>query len=373
MKILFYQTNYPGFLKEFYEKVGDTKDLNYKELKSRWANEFFGCSDFYLKNLKPLGWSGDEVIANDWNIQSKWAMENNIKVSRKEYPWFLNILPQRIQNLFGMNDWMKKIFFAQVKSLKSDVVYLHDITILNSSDLKFIKKHTKLVVGQIAYPLPLNKSVLKDFDLLISSFPHFVKMFRKMGIKSEYLKWCFEGTLTKEIKPRPNKYDTSYVGGFSPHHSKGNKILEQVAKSLKVDFWGYNINFLLPSSPIRKTYHGESWGRHMYQIFASSKIVINRHINIAKNYANNMRMFEATGMGALLITDQKSNISEFFEVGKEIITYKSPEDLIKKIKYYLANDKERKQIAVNGQKRTLRDHTYQIRMKELDFILKKYL
>ncbi len=373
MKILFLQTNYPGFLNSFYEKLGDTENLTYTDLKNKWASEFFGSSNFYLKNLKPLGWEGDEIIMNDWIMQSKWMHEHKLKISKNQHHMGLNILPQRIKNLFGLNSWMKKIFFAQVKKIKPDIIYLHDITILNSSDLKTIHKYTKLIVGQIAYPLPLNRNVLKSFDLLISSFPHFVKMFRDMEIKSEYLKWCVEGNLAKQIGEKKRVYDVSYVGGFSPHHSKGNKILDEVSSEVKIDFWGYNVNFLPINSPIRKTYHGEVWGKDMYEIFASSKIVINRHINISENYANNMRMYDSTAMGALLITDDKSNMSEFFEVGKEVITYKSPTDLINKIKYYLSHPKEREKIAKEGQKRTLKDHTYEVRMRELDIILRKHL
>jgi len=111
----------------------------------------------------------------------------------------------------------------------------------------------------------------------------------------------------------------------------------------------------------------------MYKILAQSKIVINRHIDVAEDYANNMRMFEATGMGALLITDEKKNLPELFKVGKEVVTYKDSADLTEKIKYYLQHEDERQKIAKAGQKRTLTDHTYLKRMEELARIIKKYL
>ncbi len=110
----------------------------------------------------------------------------------------------------------------------------------------------------------------------------------------------------------------------------------------------------------------------MYKILLKSKIIINRHIDIAEDYANNMRLFEATGCGAMLITDEKKNLGEIFKVGKEIITYSDVDDLIEKLKYYLKNDKEREKIAKAGQRRTLKDHVYEKRMKELVGILNKY-
>lgn len=366
MKILFIQTNYPNFLEEFHKRIGN-KERNYMEFKKLWANELFGSSDFYLKNLKSLGWVGDEIIANDWRIQSAWAKEhptllklrnsNNLNLS-----WFSKYIPARIKNALGLNNDLKRILFAQIKLGNPDVIYIHDVTYLTIKEINELKKYTKLVVGQIAYPKPLNQNILKSYDLLISSLPNFVKDFKKMGIKTEYLRWCFEETILKKVKQQKRIYDITYIGGLSPHHSKGNKILDKVCKQIKVNIWGYGR-------------HGvrSAWGKKMYDIFSKSKIVINRHINISGVYANNMRMFESTGMGALLLTDAKKNMHEFFDVGKEVVTYKSVQDLINKIKYYLKNDKERIMIAKAGQKKTLKIHTYKNRMIELDKILKKYV
>ena len=361
LKILFLQTNYPDFLDLFDKKIHNSKNLSYGELKERWANEYFGSSNFYLKNLKPLGWSGDEIIINSKLLQTAWAKKHNIKYLSGDYI-LLRAIPPRIRYLLGLNRSEKDLFIKQVEYYKPDVVYIHDVTYFNANELSKIKKLANLVVGQIAYPLPLNKDVLKSYDLLISSFPHYIKMFRKMGIKSEYLRWCVEGSLVKSIGKHKRIYNVSYVGGLSPHHATGNKILDRVQKRIKLHIWGYG-----------KTGIKRAWGKDMYTIFAKSKIVINRHIDIAKNYANNMRMFDATAMGALLITDHKDNMEEFFEVGKEVITYKDAHDLVNKIKYYLSHPDERIKIAKAGQKRTLRDHTYEVRMKELDKILRKYI
>lgn len=371
-KIIFVQTNYPAFLDEYHSKIKNLNKLSYKEIKKIWANEYFGSSNFYSKNLNKYDWEADEIILNDWEMQSMWAIENNFKIKKSDSIFF-RYLPQRIKNLFNIDSWMKQIFFEQIKKIKPDVVYMHDVTILSQDDIKKMKKIVKLLVGQIAYPMPLNPEVLKNYDLMISSFPHYVEKFKNMGIESEYLRWCAEDTILKEFSTNKRKYDITYVGGFSPHHSKGNKVLEKVGNELKINFWGYGQNFLTVGSNILKNYKGQAWGRKMYKIFSESKIVINRHINISGPYANNMRMFDVTLMGALLITDQKKNMEEFFKVGKEVVTYKDPADLINKIKYYLANEDERAEIAKNGQLRTLKEHTYRKRMGELSRILKKYI
>jgi spore maturation protein CgeB len=111
----------------------------------------------------------------------------------------------------------------------------------------------------------------------------------------------------------------------------------------------------------------------MYQILGETKIIINRHISAAENYANNMRLFESTGMGALLITDEKQNLNDLFTVGTEVMAYRDVDDLAEKIRYYLSHETERERIAAAGQRRTLTDHTYQKRMGELLQIIERYL
>ncbi len=102
----------------------------------------------------------------------------------------------------------------------------------------------------------------------------------------------------------------------------------------------------------------------MFRILRDSRIAVNHHIGIAGEYANNMRLFEATGVGAMLLTDEKVNLGEMFEVDREVVTYRTHEECLEKIRYYLSHDRERQAIAEAGQKRTLSDHTYRNRLAE---------
>jgi len=85
-----------------------------------------------------------------------------------------------------------------------------------------------------------------------------------------------------------------------------------------------------------------------------------------------MRLFEATGVGTLLITDWKMNLHDMFELGKEVVAYRSPEECIKLVQYYLEHDREREAIARAGQERTLREHTFYHRMQEVVEIVNRY-
>ena len=69
-------------------------------------------------------------------------------------------------------------------------------------------------------------------------------------------------------------------------------------------------------------------------------------------------MYEATGIGTLLLTDNKKNLSEIFIPGIEVIAYDSVADAIEKANYYLQNEEERIIIAKKGQQRTHENYNY---------------
>jgi spore maturation protein CgeB len=139
-------------------------------------------------------------------------------------------------------------------------------------------------------------------------------------------------------------------------------LLERVVPELGIEVWGYGAGSLRPDSPILPAYRGEAWGLDMYSVLAESKIVVNMHEAVAGGNANNMRLFEATGAGAMLLTDRGANLGELFEPGREVVTFDDAEDLIAKARHYLEHEDERLSIAAAGQARTLADHTYERRL-----------
>ena len=64
----------------------------------------------------------------------------------------------------------------------------------------------------------------------------------------------------------------------------------------------------------------------MYRVLRDSRIAINRHIDAAEGYSNNMRLFEATGVGTLLMTEASHNLDSLFIPGDEVVAYEGVDD-----------------------------------------------
>lgn len=77
------------------------------------------------------------------------------------------------------------------------------------------------------------------------------------------------------------------------------------------------------------------------------------------------RNFEVPGCGGFVLTSGVQELDNYFQVGKEVVCYEDTADLIEKAKYFLRNEEERRAIADAGYKRTLAEHTYLHRFKEI--------
>jgi len=84
-----------------------------------------------------------------------------------------------------------------------------------------------------------------------------------------------------------------------------------------------------------------------------SKIEINFHQSYGPG---NIRLFDSTANGEMQICDCYEGLGKVFTVGKEVIVFQDEKEAIKKIKYYLKKDAERKKIALAGWKRCLKDY-----------------
>jgi spore maturation protein CgeB len=355
VRILIVDTFYPTFLARHYARRPELAAESYDAQRRALMDTFFGTSDAYSHNLRPLGTDAHEVVSNSDHLQEAWAHEHGVRVRR--------LLPALLRR--------QEILIAQARWFQPDVVYVQNMRWVIEPTLRRLRRHTKLLVGQIASEPPRART-LRLYDLVLTSLPHFVERFRSAGVDARYLKLAFDERVNSHLggDDGPGRREAVFVGTLNrTQHKSANAILGEAAEQAPIDFWGYSLDGWAPESAVRCRYHGEAWGLDMYQVLRDARIALNRHIEIAEDCANNMRLYEATGVGTMLLTDEKRNLSTLYEPGVEVATYRGADDLVAKIRYYLANESERAAIAAAGQARTQRDHTYAARMHELAEIL----
>jgi spore maturation protein CgeB len=363
MKFLILDTNYTAFLESLYSQHQGLSSRDYTVQWRTLMDQCFGTADFFSSNLQALGHKAHEVVVNCDALQRQWAREHAVALWAA-YPSYSR--GRRIK------DWQLAVFEEQVRWHKPDVVYIQDVGWADAAILRRLRPQVSLIVGQIASALPDHQD-LTQYDLILSPLPYFVDQFREQGLSSEYFKLAFEASLLGKIGSCARVYNAAFVGGYTAAHRQRLQLCEQLAFRSLVDIWGYGLDNLASTSAIRQRYRGEAWGLEMYRILRQSNLTVNSHVDIAGNYAANMRLYEATGVGTCLLTDMKMNLSELFDIGTEVVAYTSIEDCIEKLSYLLDHQSERAAIAAAGQQRTLREHTYFHRMQELVAIIESVL
>lgn len=349
MRIVFCWTYYEQYLKNFYAANPGFSDMAYQEQKKLIKSDFFGVLGSYDTWTDRLGHDSDFIITNCEPMQRRWAEENGVDFK---------------------DDWQKSLALEQVKRLQPDIFFMGSMFDYYDAFIEEVKKHARRVVGWVACPIPRGV-VFDKMDMILSSSPLFVARFREMGLRSEVLRPAFDPDILAMLPESEPDIPFSFVGGLSQDHMERYQLLCELSNRTSMGLWGYGYkpqgmkaylkNFLrgmrVPANLIQN-YHGEVWGLEMYRILRRSKITFNSHIDAAGDFCCNMRMFEATGTGTLLLTDSKRNLPELFEPEREVVTYSSLDDAVEKVTYYLQNEPERMAIAKAGQKRTLAQYSF---------------
>lgn len=255
MRIVIVDNYYRRFLAQHYADHPSLASESFVRQKKSLIEARFGTSDFYSKHLTDLGCEVVDLIPNGRELQVAWAREHGIWTSPFPVPHRFYRVPVAGNVLAALPGFLS-IAKAQIRALKPDVLFCHDLTFFPAQALRELKQHVRLIVGQIASPLP-PLSFLRGFDLIFTSFPHFVPRLEALGIASRYLKLAFEPGVADAFHGVRRDIPVSFVGGMGRGHRQAIPLLEHLARHTPIRFFGYGVSELPASSPIREKYEGE--------------------------------------------------------------------------------------------------------------------
>ena len=102
----------------------------------------------------------------------------------------------------------------------------------------------------------------------------------------------------------------------------------------------------------------------MPKVFHLSKINLNMTIKPIQSGLP-LRIFDIMGCGGFLMTNYQPELTDYFEIGKDLEAYTSLEELCDKCAFYLEHPDIREQIAKNGYEKIKNFHTYLQRIAKM--------
>lgn len=186
-----------------------------------------------------------------------------------------------------------------------------------------------------------------DIDILLSSTERYINEYVDISKKQYWLPNAYPHDL---IYPKNTKkiYDVGFCGNVNNRREYLEFLNSQSNITSKIDV------FVI--------------GDDMVNAINSYKVHFNRNISDDINY----RTFETTGTKTVLLTNYTPNLEKLFDIGTEILVYDDKFDLLEKISYIRDNPSKMKEIAEAGYARSLNNHTYNHRAKQIIDIINEY-
>jgi spore maturation protein CgeB len=399
MRIAFLSSIYPKHAEKIYR---DNPDLKFKTSDEQMEFIRWHALSSYVKWNDYLRSKGCEVLQFHHNlnfVEMEWAKENRFSFSHKNCVW--------------------EIGLEKIKKFNPDVLYCSSPHVYIQSGflpelISLLSKKPKLIAWYGANCG--DEEIFRFFDLTLSNSKHLVSSLRKNNISSDHLQHSFDPIILDRIGlPEKQINRLGFFGNLAVDNDfdQRTKLLHEISSKTKIldihgdiekpnllarakyyciesrqkfsnvarrilplnrfQYWSDKGN--LPPGPwqIEKKFSNSVkqslYGNEMLKKLACYQIAFNYHNKHTGDFACNMRLFEATGLGCCLLTDHKSNIKSLFEPDVEVITYNSPHEAIDKANYLLANPNIAQEIAEAGQKKTFSEHTTEKQVDHLVFHL----
>lgn len=326
-----------------------SEDASFAEQSAAFLNDRFGAPHI----LEPV-LSGDPEAfftnGDDPILQRAWARDKGLPGSAT----------------------LEDILLAQIEEHRTEVFYNLDPVRYPSSFIRKLPSTVRVSVGWRA--APLSGADLSAYDLIVSNFPGILRSWKDLGFRTDTLFPAHDPVLDDYSGEVDRPIDVLFVGGYSRLHARRSEILEAVASLAESHMVEYRLDSSrltrLADSPlgllgplsryrrprvIREVSHQPVFGRELYALLGSAKLVINAAIDMAGEERGNMRCFEALGAGAVLVSD-RGVYPPGMEDDKTLVLYDDPPSARDKIKALLESPAEARAIASAG--RTMIASTY---------------
>lgn len=384
---------YNEFISQYYEAFPEIKNVSYREQQNHLTRHSVDTVSSFTSSLINMGVDAHSIFTNATPLQNQWKAENN---SEK----------------IGKN-----LIADQIKSLKPQIVWLDDITLIDRKFISFVRESVpsvKLFTGHLCAPYNAeNLRNLKALDFLVTCTPCLKSEFEQHGIETLLLYHGFDESVLKWSLVDNQFPETEFLftgsmylgGGF--HKTRVEYIERFLDAQLPIRIYGSldpplkayskkiaslsigalkrvgastavkHIPFLrhyeafgehsikLYTRKLRDSMKPPVYGLDQFKLLTKAKLCFNIHGEIAKGCAGNARLFESTGVGTCLVTDWKSNLSDLFDTDKEVVSYRTIDECLDKVKWLLDNPNEVRKIGLAGQARTLKDHTVKKRVQQI--------
>ena len=305
--------------------------MSYEEQKNYLLSKYSYKSDFYSFQFKQLGCRVDNLIINCEELQHSWALEREI------------------------SQGIDELAFLQIKDFMPEIIFIDDIAKYDFDTIINLKKQCKFLVGEV-FDLSKNYDVLAEFNLIISHNSKVLNLLSELGINTYQIPFLFDRRVSDvPAKFTNRKYPISVLVSNS---SEDFEFAQAMSKMSKTHI--FSIAYSEPSEQLKSlpNYYGNATASNLYKLMSNSQIVLCRDLSELSSNNTEFSPIIAGACGAMLIAEYSKAIANIFEIGEEVVCYRSYPEAIALAKYYSEYTNEAIEIANKAKKKIADEHSY---------------
>ncbi|MBR9706720.1 glycosyltransferase [Candidatus Pacearchaeota archaeon] len=259
----------------------------------------------------------------------------------------------------------QKILLKKVEQEKPEFLFMYDslfydINLLSLMDgIKQVSKKTRTVLfsGDDDLTFDYTRYLALFFDYILLGLIDYVKIYEEHGLNNAYY---ITPADYKEIPQQAKKYDVTFMGADKADR---REVLDYLHKSgVNITLFGYPTWKKYPG--LRDIYKGMLPSEEYLKTISQSKINLCFSKNMLGVPHLTGRFLENSVLKSFSLIEYSPQVAELLKEGKEIVMFKTKEEALKKIKYYLEHENERENIAKAAYKKVTVDFDFRKNLKK---------
>jgi spore maturation protein CgeB len=397
MKFMKVHVPYPAYLSDLdTRRVLNPSEPYHSQLRA-YLDDSFQQSDVASVGLRQLGWECQDFVATHVGMCRTWARERGKRLGRR-----------------GV---VRDVTLSALEEFRPDVVLIYHHTFFCAS---WIQQLRKAVPGvKVAVWCGVNVERREDlavYDVVLTCNTQLAARFVEFGVKAYHLPFAFDPAVRERVLGcvSEGEYGVTFLGqvvvqaGF---HSGRASLLERVSASHPVDVFaswaGHSSGAiadgllwrlrqrLMKRLPFLRGYSGQCrhsaaqsrsinsgphngraiihaprYGLRYLRTMYDSVLTLNHQPQCAGSSASNMRLVEAAGVGACLLTDYKEDLELILRPNYEVMVYRDYDECLDKIAFVMRRPRTTRAIRHRAAERVRRDHNPLILAARLDSLLR---
>ena len=270
-------------------------------------------------------------------------------------PWYRSWLERRV---------LSKRVVRLVENMRPDVFFIYGSNwILSPATLDRIRRFDTTVAiweGNLSIIDPVRCACLPKYDVFFAGDSYLVPLLSRVAqmphvymVGEKAAPDIFKHHAFTSDERREFGAEVSFLGSSYPER---NRFFEELL-DLGVDFrlWGKGWEASPHLAPLTADRRVDTI--HKSRIYGASTINLDLHAGHQQINGISSRVFEVLCCGGFALTEYRKDLELFFDIGREIDVFSTPEEAKEKIDHYLAHPDEREAMARLGRDKVVSELT----------------